>query len=213
MGLDIYHQKATLTKPAGLLEPGWDLLLRTDWPGYGCNVGFEHFHRYAQLVDVPVKVSTLILFDSPLDRLNSAHFIDGFRADGYHIIDQLTEEGRGRAIQQLEQRENLAGLLRHEWQTKWWRGRTCYREEPQEGFYVTEVGYQRKGVNGNFHQYFDPDRYELYAHRADFEYAYQCVDRYWPADTAADVARRRAQFRADFLDRYEDGASFLRPSY
>ncbi|RTQ51606.1 hypothetical protein EJV47_07340 [Hymenobacter gummosus] len=215
MGLDIYHEKATLLKPAGLLTPDCDVLLRANWAEYGFNVGYEHFHRYAQLVDVPVPVCTLIMFESPLDQLRSFFAvdstIDGFRADGYHIIDQLTVAGRARAIQQLEQRQSLAGLPRHEWTAQWWRGRTYYREEPQEGFYVTEVGYQRKGVNGHFYQYFGSD--EKYARRADFEYAYQCVDRYWSSDTAADVAERRARFQADFLDSYEEGASFLVPSY
>ena len=68
-------------------------------------------------------------------------------------------------------------------------------------------------MNEEFWKRFYSDTIYDFALWEDFEYAYECVDYYWPSDTKQDLVERKKKFKENFLDQYELGASFLRLSY
>jgi hypothetical protein len=68
-------------------------------------------------------------------------------------------------------------------------------------------------VNQKFWERFKSDTIYHFALKEDFEYAYTCVDYCWEDDTEEEVRIGKEEFRKNFLENFEDGASFLALGY
>jgi len=95
-----------------------------------------------------------------------------------------------------------------------WNQIRYYEKEIKVGFYAEEVGYQRKGVTNKFWKFFDyEDTYHYYFEQKDFINAYSCVGRSKESDSDEYIQQRKMNFKANFIDNYEHGKSFMYLSF
>lgn len=207
MGLDIYHYKATLLKPKDLNPFSENYILEENYEGF--DVHFSYFNNYIQIIDVPKTIKTLIfaLKESELDEIKNFlnYEYDFFYESNILNINNVAD----RFIIQ----NHLEGSLLHKWETPKWIGFHVFEWEKKSGFYFEEVGYQRKGMNERFRERFYSASNYYYTQKEDFEFALSCVDFYWDNDTQEEVEQRKRQFKADFLDKYEDKRSWMNTSW
>lgn len=177
----------------------------------GFNVDFAHFSKYTQQIDCPKVVQTFIIVAEEQHLLYAQNL---FEESGYRVLFQPDDAVLQKEIAALEHKYPLAGLEKQlcagppEWKLLYY----C-EVKKQTGFYIEHIGYQRKGMNSKFWERFCGGVFDSYALWEDFQYAYHCVDHYWRAETAEDVAMRKQEFKKNFLDAYEPGASFMSVSY
>jgi len=212
MGLDIYHYKATLTKPDNL-DPFYEdyIILEESYNGF--DVNFVYFKDYIQTVEVPNALRTLI-FVKNHDDLDEVKDFFHREADEYDFFFEPIFENIDSVVDQFRMQNKLKELFLHRWEAPKWIGFHICEYERKIGFYCYVVGHQRKGMNKRFYGHFDnSDRINCYTKKVDFEYALSCVDFYWDSDSEEEVGQRKKQFKTDFLDKYEYRRSWMLCSF
>ncbi len=210
MGLDIYHTKATLEKPTIIDPHGLDIITEEGFPNMGFDVPFSHFDKYIQKIDYPkiIKKATLMKEGENLDD-TFGWFNDG----NSEIIFYENPDSLEQKTKEYELKNNLNKLHRNlSTNSETWDLLYHYEFIEKTGFYITDEGCQRKGMNADFNSFYQDDKYNFVL-KEDFEKAYQCIDYYWEFDTDEELAMRRKNFKENFLDKYEFGASYLALSY
>ncbi len=209
MGLDISHSKAVWERPASTDPDGWGTVTEEEYTGF--NVDFSHFSTYIQKVDRALIVQTVIIVE---EQKYLEETIAWFKKYDYPILFQDSAASLQKQIELLESHNRLHKLHKHLNQTPaQWNVLHYYEITQATGFYTEDVGYQRKGVNDRFWERFYSRDVFNFALPEDFAFAYDCVDYYWPSDTEEDVRLRRLNFKQNFLETYEFGASYLALSY
>ncbi|MCL2364378.1 MAG: hypothetical protein FWC71_06935 [Defluviitaleaceae bacterium] len=208
MGLDIYHFKATLTKPQKIY-PGFEnyfIKYGDDEHKYnGFDVGMEYFEPYIQEIDVPKIKRTLIFVKNESDMDDMKKFL-------YHETHFFYESNLAnidKAVMHHVVRNKMTNLHIHKLDAPKWIVIYLFELVKETGFYYEEVGYQRKGMNKRFWEHFNSNSIYQYTHKSDFENALSCVDYYWKEDSAEVVNQRKQQFKIDFIDKYESNRSWL----
>ncbi len=209
MGLDITHYKATRKQPDPLKI--WNVVTRETYRGF--DAPFEHFSRYIQDVVLPEHHLSLFV---PYELSDLDYTREWFRNFSIRYDIQTLPDGQDlETFVEAYIRENsLEGLLIDRSEAlKWWIF-TFNRPLHRTGFYVEEVGYQRKGMNTGFWTRFCTNNGVFhFTRKEDFDFALSCVDVEWDGDTPEDVELRRTLFKNDFVDAYEEGASYMAVSY
>lgn len=211
MGLDITHYKATLEKPQ-TTDP--TSICGETREGYNdFNVPFEHFKQYIQEIDYPNILNTVIIV---MQEYQLNHVKEFFKDSNYTFFLKTNEEEFNNLLTKHEIENDLIGLHKHmndQVLGAKWIVLDYYEILKKEGFYYEEVGYQRKGINSKFWDRFSSEDIYNFALKEDFEYAYSCIDYYWSSDTSEIVKLRKEDFKKNFIDNFESGASFLSLSY
>ena len=205
MGLDIYHYKATLGPPVVVDIYNSRTVLAENFEGFDCD--FNYFERFIQMVSFHTVVNTLII---PNDKSKIELTIDWFKDKDWKrtILFDADKQQLDSCICDFETENGLLQVPRHLMDAKDWRVVDYYTSELKKGFYYHEAGYQRKGMNRNFTRFTDSDIMR-YTRVEDFLYAYSCVDYYWHSDKEADVATRKQNFKENFINKYEQGCSWM----
>lgn len=218
MGLDIYHCKATLEKPADLNPLSENFVTLSAIEGFdhefeGFDVGIDYFQDYIQTLELPKTVHTFIfLKEGARSSKNIDYFLNSFSQSDYHIVDEpaidITDY-----ILEFKHQHGLSHLSTHQRQTRDWYLVHLCEQFHTKGFYYEEVGYQRKGMNQHFSgKFYHQENYRFTA-QSDFAFALSCVDYYWPEDTKEEIEQRIALFKHDFVDTYETNRSWMHVSY
>lgn len=218
MGLDITHFKATMEKaePHTLFYIGHDIYgetgaeIRDKFDDF--NVGFDHFQKYIQEIDVPTEIETVIIVLG-IENLERAK--EYFKSEERTFIVRENEEQLQQELDHFEEKKeyrNLNKTVENHSPSNWYYIR-YFTVEKKEGFYFKRVGEQRKGMNGEFWDRFCKGDAFNFALKEDFDYAYSCIDNYWDSDTEKSVIQREEQFKKEFLDNFELGASYMSVSY
>ena len=216
MGLDITHYKATLKLPENseLINIGGQIRgivgaeIRESFSDF--NVPFEHFDNYIQLIDCPIVTDTVIIVE---DIEKVEYVTNHFSNSDYKIL--LRNDNLEQNLKDYEKEKDIKELGKHYGSSilNEWKVLNYFRTERKEGFYYHQVGYQRKGMNENFWKRFCNDDIYEYALKDDFEYANKCVRSKQLYEPKADFELRKESFKKQFLDNYENGASFMSLSY
>lgn len=208
MGLDITHCKATLERPEHSSPSCWPAVYRESFEGF--NVPFSHFDRYVQEVDCPRIIETAILVkqEKYLQEVK-----DWFSEDRFRIIFSGNDLQISNQLIDFERDKKLSNYNKSFHDTEKWKVLDYYEILKKEGFYYQECGEQRKGVNDRFWDRFRSTEISDFALKEDFEFAWSCVDYYWKNDTEEIVRERKENFKKNFIDNFELGASFLSLSY
>ena len=204
MGLDLYHHKATLERPAKLDPFNRSYMLESEFEGF--DVSFGYFDGSIQQVDVPETLSTIIF---PKEESRMDYVKEFLKGGDYEFLFEETAENRIRAVERYREKYDSQVNLLHSWETSDWTGFHIYRYGKQEGFYFESPGYQRKGMNGNFWKRFESDTVWNFTGKEDFDFALSCVDYHWDNDTAEEVEMRKSTFKEHFTGNYEEGKSWL----
>lgn len=209
MGLDILHNKATLQRPITTEPYELGVAGVTEDAFYCFDVPFSHFEKYIQKIDRPkiIKKGVVVNDASYLEKA-----IRTFKNTDCEIFFEKTENSLKQKLMEYESKNKLTQLSRHYIEVaKGWSPLYYYEVIKKVGFYIIEAGYQRKGMNSNF-RYFYQDGKNSFVLREDFERAYECIEAYWD-QTKEQTANRKNDFKQNFLDNYEFGASYLFVSY
>jgi len=210
MGLDIYHVKATLQRPRTKDPFGLTSVQEIEFEGF--NVPFAHFSRYIQQIDTPEILQTCILVRNEQYLEEATEWFK--HQTGYKIFFERDKRSLAGTINHFATQHNLNSLIRYVGEgCDKWHVLKYYELVKKTGFYTTNEGYQRKGVNAHFAERFYHDTLYRFALHEDFEYAYNCIDYYWDSDTAEDVLVRKKEFKETFIDTFAAGASYLHVSY
>ncbi|HEX9061795.1 MAG TPA: hypothetical protein VF941_16575 [Clostridia bacterium] len=207
MGLDINHYKSVLQKPKGLNPFNHKYISEDNYEGFDVNFGY--FNNYVQIIDIPKTLKTLIFAkkESEIDEIKNflKYDYDFFYEPNILNIDNVVDK--------FIKQNHIEGSLLHKWEAPKWIGFNVFEWERKSGFYYEEAGYQRKGMNERFGERFNSDSNYRYTQKADFEFALSCVDFYWDDDTQEGVEQRKWQFKADFIDKYENNRSWMHISF
>ncbi|HLV50884.1 MAG TPA: hypothetical protein VKY44_02875 [Flavobacterium sp.] len=216
MGLDITHYKATLKLPAnseliiigGQIRSEVGAETRESFSDF--DVPFEHFDNYIQLIDCPIVVDSLIIVE---DKDNLEYVTNHFSSSDYKIL--LNKDDLNKNLDEYENEKKLKELEKHIGNNvlNKWKVLNYVRTEKKEGFYYHQVGYQRKGMNEKFWKRFCNDDIYDYALKENFEYASKCLLKKQLFESKADFELRKENFKNQFIDTYENGASFMSLSY
>ena len=216
MGLDITHYKATLELPENseLINIGGEIRgmvgaeTRESFSDF--NVSFEHFKNYIQLIDCPIVLDTVIIVEG---KNNIEYVTNHFSTSDYKIL--LNDESLSQNLNEYENEKGFKDLKKHFGKSvlNKWIVLSYYKIEKREGFYYHQVGYQRKGMNEKFWNRFCTNDIYDYALKEDFEYANKCVTKKQLFEPKTDFELRKENFKRQFLDNYENGASFMSLSY
>lgn len=207
MGLDISHIKATLKKP--VTTNPFELGGMTEETFNGFDVPFSHFGKFIQKIDCASIIKTAI---SVKDESDLEYTKKWFKGSDYDVFFERTEELFRKILRDYESKNKLTKLHFYidESPQKW-----CliyhYEIIKKVGFYQLEEGYQRKGMNSDFGYFYQDDKSEFVL-REDFERAYDCIDDSLDFEKE-NLVKRRKNFKENFLDKYEFGASSLSLSY
>lgn len=216
MGLDITHYKATLKLPENceLINIGGEIRgnvgAETKESFSDFNVPFEHFDNYIQLIDCPIVIDTVIIVE---DKENVDYVTNHFSNSDYKIL--LRDDNLEQNLNKYEKEKDLKEFGKHYGSSvlNEWKILKYFKTERKEGFYYHQVGYQRKGMSEKFWKRFYNDDIHEYALKDDFEYASKCVKRKQLYEPKVDFELRKDNFKKQFLDNYENGASFMSVSY
>jgi len=216
MGLDITHYKATLKLPENseLINIGGQIRgivgaeTRDSFSDF--NVPFEHFKDYIQLIDCPITIDTAIIVE---DKNNFEYVTNHFSNSDYKLF--LNNDDLNKNLNEYEDEKNLKEFRKHFGNSvlNKWKVLNYYKTEKSEGFYYQQVGYQRKGMNEKFWNRFCKDDIYDYALKEDFEYASKCVRKKQLFEPKTEFELRKESFKKQFLNNYENGASFMSLSY
>lgn len=205
MGLDITHYKATLKKP---LIDSFNFVLENEFNGF--DVPFDYFQNYIQKVYVPEVLEIIIIprNENDIDELKQL-----YKDRNCHFIFEKDYKSILASIDKFLKYKNLDKKLIKPWQAHKWMGIDIYEYKKETGFYFSEIGYQRKGVNENFWERFNSNTTFCFTTKEDFDFAYSCVDFYWDIDTKEDIEMRKKLFKENFVDKYELNRSWMNVSY
>ena len=208
MGLDIYHNKATLQRPAVIDPFNHSYVLESDFEGFDANI--DYFNACIQLVDSPRTLETIIYPKTEKDISEAKELLK----DGDYIFQFVKDVDKmDIALRRYVETYKLINNYVHKWEAPNWIGYHIYNYEKQRGFYYENVGFQRKGMNERFSARFASDGIVCFTGIADFEFALSCVDFYWDTDTKEDVEVRQEAFRKNFVNNYEINASWMDLDY
>lgn len=214
MGLDITHFKAAFQKdfPGDLPYVGdfaGESLIETRETFANYNVPFEHFKNYIQIVDCPEILQKAIIVK---DAKNLARVENHFRNSDYKIFTNSKQLEKELVI--YEAKENLDGLNRHinSGYLSDWKIVSYYKNTQKEGIFFKDVGYQRKRMNVAFWERFCRSDTHCYALQEDFSFAFSCIEKR-DDETFEDSQEVIANFKQNFIDNFELGASFMVVSY
>lgn len=210
MGLDITHYKASLTTPnhAELWSQG--VIIEENFENEGFNVPFSYFNNWIQKVNYPVVRLFKVILHKPSymgDFLNSNYFTSD------NLLPFTLEDDWQNRLIRYETWKGLESYQKVVRRSGKWTTVTYYETLSRNGFYYSEIGEQRKGMNANFMMRFGQEKSYNFALAEDFTYAMDCVDFYWSTDTQKDVAQRKRLFKENFVDQFEEGRSWLNVSY
>ncbi|MBC8111234.1 MAG: hypothetical protein H7Y04_09270 [Verrucomicrobia bacterium] len=213
--MDIFHEKATMIPPTvdGIYSYNSQIVLENEFEGF--NVPFNHFRKYIQEVDYKIEVETIFIVEEEKYLQETKTWSNQLETN-YTVLHNPDKKILDLAIKNYEQERKLGDLqftIQPANEFRHYHIQEYYYTVKRKGFYVKEVGYQRKGVNYNFWNRFEHEDTYNFAWWEDFEYAYDCVDKYWSSDTKQEIVQRKADFKKDFLDNFELGASYMRVSY
>lgn len=208
MGLDISHIKATLNKPV-TTDP-YELGGMTEDTFNGFDVPFTHFEKYIQKIDCANILKTAILVKNE----NDLEYVkEWFKVNDYEILFENNQDSLEKKLREYELRNKLGKLHNHiDKSPQKWDLLYHYEIIKKTGFYEVEEGYQRKGMNSDFGYFYQNDKSEFVL-KDDFERAYKCIDFYWESDTKEELILRKRNFKENFIDKFEFGASYLSVSY
>ena len=210
MGLDVYHFKATLTKPTAGVAFFDNYFTESNFEGF--DVGFDYFGDYVQEIEVaelPQKSFIFVKREVDLDALK--RYFNRHEEDSNIVLYEPDASSIDSVVSRYVVENRLGDLHLCKKETMKWHLVQLYDIIKVTGFYVEEVGHQRKGMNRHFYEYFKAalDTVYCYTKKSDFEYALSCVDYYWKEDTEEIVAQRKLDFHENFVGSYKEGCSWL----
>lgn len=213
MSLAITHYKATLEKADinTLFYIGNDIYgetgaeIREKFDSF--NVDFDHFQKYIQLIDVPNEIESIIIVEG-LEKLKKVE--EHFKSTASTFLVYENEEQFKIELENFEKERTYQKLEKHleyihhtEWNIL-----TYYTLEKKEGFYFKSVGNFQKGMNDKFWDKFCTSTISNFALKDDFEYALSCT-----IDSKESRIDYREEFKKEFIDNFDFGASFMSISY
>jgi len=199
VGVDIYHCKATLTKPKDLNPHNLNYIIEDDF-NYSCfDVSCEYFEKYIQTIDVPTTQKKLVFVRNEFEMDEIKTFLKKSDCDFYYEPNLLNIDN---IANQYLIKNKMTNSLLHKYENYKWITIGVFDMERKTGFYYEEVGHQIRGMNDRFFEYFDTDSIYCYTREEDFKFALSCVDFCWHDDSEEDVERRKQLFKENFLDKY-----------
>ncbi len=211
MGLDISHCKATFERP-NTTDP--NLLGGETKDNFnGFNVPFEHFHKYVKQIECGNILHTVIIVkqENLLEEVK-----EWFKNYEYSIFIKESEEQLNRQLEKYEINNGLKNLYKYYNENvsgEKWIVLSYYEILKKKGFYYNQIGEQRKGMNGKFWERFCREDISNFALKEDFDFAFSCLDFDEDNETKEDFNLRKLNFKENFIDNFELGASFLSVSY
>lgn len=149
MGLDISHCKATLERRK-TTDP--NLIGGITRSGYAhFNVPFENFKRYIQEIDCASILNKVIIVR---DESQLTEVKDWFKNSDYSYFFKESDEELNKHLIEYEIKNGFQNLNKHFSDQDKWIDLSYYEILKNEGFYFTEVGEQRKGMNEKFWERF-----------------------------------------------------------
>ena len=214
MGLDISHYKVlnNLPNPSTALNEG--CLYADDFELFQ-NTSKPLQSNIKEIVYCDIKDSLHLVnnLDDCNELIKDNKFNKQFGYPMKHFKQVNSESEANKAISEFEIKNKLIGLHHYRKKGKWTTIQ-FYDIQFKRGLYFECVGYQRKGMNDEFWKHFsNNDDFYYYTELEDFQYAYNCIDKYWESDTSETIIKRKDEFRRTFLDNFQYGISFLGISY
>ncbi len=201
MGLELVHFKAVMDKPA---NKGLKLSYQTEERFYGFNVPFGHFHRYIQLIDVPVLKDTVIIVNREEDL---EYAIKRLINSSHEILVRKNDEQLADDIKTYERNNGLATYTKsYNNETVAWTIMEYYKEEKKTGFYTEEISSQTSMVYDNFWEHFSEPDLTHFALKEDFDLVAGCIK---PFVDDEGIERWQSNFKEQFVGKFEEGASFM----
>jgi hypothetical protein len=211
MGLDITHYKLSHSPN----EEGNQLTVE-DWDSI-CNVPLEHFSNY--ITDIWEydfgKTIALVKDEQTLEKLKTD---ETFTKMNYMAVFIGTANNKLRTdLATFIKNEKLDKLeksgLTIEYNGIKYNELSFGERVKMKGFYYDEVGYQSKGMNKHFYDTFK--EYIFWGKKKDFDLAYDCVgDNYYKDSWSHEaLGRLKANFKANFVDKFIFGQSILNTSF
>ncbi len=203
----LIHIKATLEQPKTMGVYQWKSVTEENFHGF--NVPFRYFGKYIQDVICTEVVETIIQVkdEDAFKRIKKWKkdplMIKEFNID-HQIFFNTDKDKLSSEIETYEKEQRLTKLhvLEHGMFKKY------YKIVKKRGFYIQHAGLLDGGVAENFLRSFGNEKIAAYALQEDFKYAYECMESS-SYDTPEEAAIRRKNFRENFMDNYELGASYL----
>jgi hypothetical protein len=210
MGLDILHCKACLDKQTGKSPLIVYAETADDFDHF--NVGFDHFQKYIQMVDIPELIDSVIVVRQQ-DYLEET--LSRFKNDKRTVL-HLDEDSEASFLLDYRKKKSLQHCQvfhQNNVQGHKWKVIHFYVNKKMEGFYFRVVGEQRKGMKSSFWQYFYSMETYNFALKKDFDHAFSCLDDDTLCDAETLIEKRKEYFATHFLHTYEEGRSYLSLSY
>jgi hypothetical protein len=212
MGLDITHYK--LSHSPNDEGNQWTI---EDWNSI-CNVPLEHFSKY--ITDVWEydfdKSIAIVKDEQTLEKLKKDKEFSEMDYMAVFVGSQNRKMGidlatfiKNEKLDKLEQ----SGFTIESNGIKY--SELSFGERvKKKGFYYDEVGYQRQGMNKLFYDTFRTNIF-LWGEKKDFDLAYECVGGEYYKDNWSQEAldRLKANFKANFVDKFVFGQSILNTSF
>jgi hypothetical protein len=209
MGLDISHYKI-IDGAVDEYPPGLTYAVKDNFGGY--DVNDEYFRKYWTLIKI-------------YKRLSSTKYV--INKNEFEPTRQIWQEWNSKVHVELITKEKLRSLLNEKnaevkpnkiyflKNESNWFSLNLFEYRTTEGFYLKQVGYQRKGVKDEFFQHFDINKKGItrYTQKEKFELVYELIGKYYEHDTDEDIIQLRTQYKKDFIGKYEEGKSILSISY
>lgn len=206
------HRKATLKRFSDVSLPGLRSVVTEDDMNT-FNVPFDYFGKYVQHVNAPGIIQKVILlldenaFEAALQWKKKT--FPEKEAD-YPILVHFQDHKMTDALENHVKEKKLDLLYTHEDFPHFpWSIKHYYEVVQKKGFYTEDVGYQGGMVSKKFQGRFGDEQLSSFALKEDFEFTYSCIDATPPYGGKEDMEIRRKNFKENFLDNYEAGASFL----
>lgn len=209
MGLDISHYKV-IDESNVEYPPSLIYVKKNSFEGY--DVKQDYFKKYWKSIKI-------------YNWLSSTKYV--INRSEFEPTRQIWNEWNPKVHVELITREELWSLLKEKnaevksneiyflkKESKWF-SLNLYNYKETEGFYLKQVGYQRKGVQDEFFQHFDTNKTGItrYTNKEQFELIFKLIGKYYEHDTDEDVNQLRIQYKKDFIEKYEEGKSILSISY
>ncbi len=212
MGLDISHLQLSLTP-----NENNDFLNIDDWDA-DCNVPLENYSKYITTIDDLEFNKTLAIFKNEADfemlkkanRYEDLGYLKVFIGEQTdHLRYDVSKYATKHKLDKLEK----IVLITEQEGIKYHTISFGEAIKVQGVYYKDDVGYQRKGMSNLFYDHFKKNM--LWGRKEDFELAYTCVADEWYLKHwgAANVAEMRANFKENFVDKFEFGKSLLCVSF
>jgi len=210
MGLDISHYKITEEEQIEY-PPDLGVVEKVNFMGY--DVESDFFNSFWKRIKIYKRISSS-KFVTEESKLESTQKIwNEWNSNvKVNLISKEDLVGLSAYNNYRLQSENEIYFLKKE--AKWY-SLNLFEFTEIEGFYLKQIGYQRKGVTDNFFQYFNIQETGItkYTKREKFQLLFSLIGKYYDHDTDEDVKQLKIQFERDFLNEYEKGKSILSVSY